>query len=208
MTRDPSLWVLVVSNVYTLGAALYQGWDIRTIMLIYWAQSVIIGFFTVLRILSLKNFSTTGLRVNRQSVQPTRSTRMFLAGFFAFHFGFFHVGYLIFIFVGGFFGADGTPIALGGILSITLLFFLNHLFSFFYNFKDARERPRNVGKVMLMPYARIVPMHITIIVGGVLFLRTGSSVPMLALFLILKTVADALMHIHEHKPDAASLRVE
>lgn len=52
---------------------------------------------------------------------------------------------------------------------------------------------------MFFPYARIIPMHLTIIFGG-MFLYLGiGSVFVLVLFLGLKAVADLIMHIIEHR---------
>jgi hypothetical protein len=44
---------------------------------------------------------------------------------------------------------------------------------------------------MFYPYARIIPMHLTISFGSL----SGDALP---LFLVLKTFADATMHIVEH----------
>ncbi len=199
--RDASLWVLVVSNLYTLVTALYQGWDIMSLMLIYWAQSVIIGFFTIIRILSLQNFSTEGLRLRGRSVLPTKHTRSSMAFFFFIHFGGFHLGYLFFIFVSGVFPVLDSSITIGVFLGTVLVFLFNHAFSFYYHRAADREQPKNIGTIMLIPYARIIPMHITIILGGILFVETGSSRQVLVLFLLLKTLADALMHAFEHRPN-------
>jgi len=45
---------------------------------------------------------------------------------------------------------------------------------------------------MFFPYARIIPMHLTIIFG--MLLGKGAIV----LFLTLKTLADMIMHVLEH----------
>lgn len=45
---------------------------------------------------------------------------------------------------------------------------------------------------MFYPYARIFPMHLTILLGA----TTG--VPLL-MFLVLKTIADGVMHVVEHR---------
>ena len=48
---------------------------------------------------------------------------------------------------------------------------------------------------MFTPYLRIVPMHLTIIFGG-LMAHTNAG---LLLFGVLKTVADVAMHAVEHR---------
>lgn len=49
-----------------------------------------------------------------------------------------------------------------------------------------------LGTLMFYPYLRIIPMHLTIIFGSMM--GEGKVV----LFMILKTVSDAAMHMVEH----------
>lgn len=202
---DPSLWFLVGANAYTIYFALTEHWSLVVLMLVYWGQSIIIGFFNFLRILLLKDFSTKGFRVNGRSVSATKGTKIKVAFFFAFHYGFFHVGYLIFIFV--FLSMVGlgrmTPsipvqasfFAIG--MSI-LIFFINHTFSFFYNRKADESVSRNIAEVMFSPYLRIVPMHATILLGfNPVFGASNTS--MLFIFLIVKALMDVVMHYVEHR---------
>jgi len=49
---------------------------------------------------------------------------------------------------------------------------------------------------MLLPDARILPMHLTIILGGAL---GGDGAGVLLVFGALKTAADVLMHYVEHR---------
>ena len=57
-TRD------LAGNAMTFAAALTQHWSVTPILWIFWCQSVIIGAVNVVRILSLKEFSTAGLTMN------------------------------------------------------------------------------------------------------------------------------------------------
>src|SRR3989344_619250 len=191
---DPSLWFLLLSNFVTVFFAIKENWDLSTIMWIYWFQSLIIGFFNFIRILQLKEFSTEGYEINGQSAQPTKGTKIFTAFFFLFHYGFFHIGYLAFLFIGSF--SKFSPpsvnfIELKYIFPAVLIFFVNHLFSYFYNRPRDTKKP-NIGALMFYPYARIIPMHFTIFLSS-------SFLGALPVFLILKTFSDAVMHIVEHK---------
>ena len=69
------------------------------------------------------------------------------------------------------------------------LFFITHFFSYLF-YRHRETHIQKIGSVMARPYARIIPMHLTLIFGffgGVL-----------SLFLILKLVADMAMHVIEH----------
>ncbi|MCL4365886.1 DUF6498-containing protein [Patescibacteria group bacterium] len=187
---DSSSISLLISNLVVIILALVQKWDISTVLWVYWMQSIIIGFFNFLRILSLKHFSTENFTINNQPASPTNNTRIFTAFFFAFHYGFFHFIYAIFLFN---FFKSSQPLDLTYLLSGGLIFFLNHLFSYRQNKIVDEQKTQNIGTLMFSPYARIIPMHLIIIFGAIL----GQSA--LVVFLLLKTIADLVMHVFKHK---------
>ena len=79
------------------------------------------------------------------------------------------------------------------ILAGIAAFAISHFFSLWYNRdRDFKDQTPNIGTMMFYPYLRIVPMHLVILTANIL----GSSV--IFLFMILKTIADAGMHIIEH----------
>ena len=191
---DPILGLLLASNIFTIYLALSQGWSLMPIMCIYWFQSITIGFFNFVRMLTIKKFTTSGLTKHGMPVLPaTEATRKFHAFFFLLHFGFFHLIYLWFIFIGFFVESktselNGVDFAL--ILLAGVSFYINHLLSYLYN-KPSETKEISLGILMYYPYARVVPMHLTIILGGIYYFEA------LPLFLILKTVVDVIMHFFE-----------
>jgi hypothetical protein len=196
---DLPLFILILSNIVTIIFAIYQNWSLITLMWIFWFQSIIIGIFNFVRILTLKNFSTENFKLNGQNVEPTTSTKYYTAFFFLFHYGFFHVGYLIFLLIGSFTHIMNKSLPMSGLSFILILisiaiFFGNHLFSFIYNYEKDSKKVRNIGTIMFFPYARIIPMHLTIVFG--LFLINSKFG--LIFFLVLKTIADIVMHQIEH----------
>lgn len=190
--HDASVWSLVAANVFAAGVAWWAQMSLRELMLVYWLQSVIIGLSFFLRMLSLRDFSTEGSNMNGRPVPETAEGKRKVAGFFALHYGFFHFIYLMFLsFDGERGGSLGAPWALG---LCALAFLANHAYSLVHNVAaDRRGRP-NLGTMMFLPYARIVPMHLTIIIGGLLH---GSAAAWW-MFTGLKTFADVLMHALEH----------
>lgn len=191
-SKDTSVLLLVLSNIFALMLALVEGWSVSELMWVYWGQSVIIGYFNWRRIRLLRQFSTDGLRINARPVPPTRHTQRKVASFFAIHYGGFHVAYLAFLLaqVGFVTRASVAAVAAG-----VAVFAANHGFSFFHNLERDLARKPNLGRVMLFPYARIIPMHLTIVFGGHI---GAESLGRLVLFLALKTGADVLMHVVEH----------
>ncbi len=189
LLTDSSALSLLVSNIIVIILAIVQRWEVATVLWVYWMQSVIIGFFQFLRILSLKRFSTENLTINNKSVLPTSNTKTFTAFFFAGHYGFFHFIYAIFLF--NFFTTK--PLDFGYLFIGGLIFFLNHFFSFYKNRIVDEQKTQNIGTLMFSPYIRIVPMHLIIIFGAIL----GQST--LIIFLLLKTLVDLIMHTIKHK---------
>ncbi len=193
LRNEPSTWSLLGSNLFVIILAVVEGWNILTIMWIYWAQSVIIGVFNFIRILTLKNFSTKGVKFSGKPVPASELVKIPIAFFFLFHYGFFHFGYASFLSSGSFAGRSGAPVDTSDILIASAIFLANHCFSFLYNRERDKEK-QNIGRVMFYPYARIVPMHLTIIFGSFF---GGHAI---VLFLLLKTLADVVMHGAEHRP--------
>lgn len=198
--RDPTIISLIIANIITIFLAVTQNWSLIQILWIYWCQSIIIGFFNFIRMLSLKDFSTEGVLINNKPVAPTGTVKTLLAFFFAFHYGLFHLGYAFFLIMLPLFSLfSGSQInfSFTDFLFVPIMagiFFINHLISFLF-YKN-KHKKQSIGKVMIFPYARIIPMHFTIMLAAVI----GIANPLLLLFfLLLKTVADTVMHVIEHK---------
>jgi hypothetical protein len=188
---DSSLWSLVAANALVLALALYQHWSFGSLLLLYWAQSVVIGVANVFRILGLERFSTEGYTVNGRPVEATPETQRRTALFFAVHYGLFHAVYLAFI-IGL---LRRQPLWTWTIALGTALFVLNHVWSYRRNRDLDRQGKPNIGALMFFPYIRIVPMH-AIILSGALFAPTAFGI---ALFAVLKTAADVAMQVVEHR---------
>ena len=189
---DRSIVPLLLSNFLTIAWALFEGWRVVDVMLVYWVQSVIIGYFNYHRIMDLQEFSTENFSINNRQPEPTPKTKKHVAGFFALHYGGFHAAYLAFIL-----SSESGEITLSsiGIIACVIAFILNHRYSYRYNKERDSQRVPNIGTLMFFPYARIVPMHLLI---GMAASLGSESVTALLIFLLLKTGADVIMHMVEH----------
>ena len=182
---------LVIANLIPIVLAVLEGWSLQELMLIYWVQSVLIGVFTIFRILSLENFSTQKVGPDMLSDYGKRITKRMFVGFFIFHYGIFHSGYLAFLT-----GGDDRLFA-GNLILLSIcisVFVFNHWYSYIEQRDlDSRRTPQ-IDKIMYFPYARIVSMHATIALGAAL---GELSTVTLLVFLGLKTTADVIMHRNE-----------
>ena len=197
LLRDPSLLAILAGNLLALAVALQQQWPLVYLLWPYWAQSLAIGWYARRRMLALPRFSTAGLTINDEAVEPTAATQRTVANFFAVHFGGFHAVYFAFLAV---FSAEGkfgpTPAGSDILLFVALgaAFAIAHRTSHRRNLAADMRSERNLGSLMFLPYLRIVPMHLAILFGTQLAAE-GAYL----LFVGLKFLADLSMHVVEHR---------
>jgi hypothetical protein len=188
-----SVVALVAANLVPLGGVLFFGWDLATVMILYWAESAVIGFYTALKIAVVGKFGA-----------------LFAVPFFVGHFGGFMA--LHFLFIYSFFvrGVSATGPAPAVRDALTAVFvplwpslaalFVSHGISFFSNFIRRREYVgATVSGLMTAPYNRIAIMQITIILGGWLILLLNSPVAALVVLVLIKTGVDLSAHRKEHR---------
>jgi hypothetical protein len=209
---------LLFANMVTIGLAVIGNWDLATVMFIYWSQSVIIGLFSVI---SLLGADTDALLADLQKPIDERGGsdkitprfvwfyKCMLAGFFALHYGLFHWGYYEFIVESGLFGA--VNFADPNIWLSCGLFFANHLYSHITYRRKGPKDGEYITEQFITPYRRIIPMHMTIIFGSIVIFALQifgieSTMPVLVLFLLIKTYSDITAHLIKHyqeeNPDA------
>ena len=119
------------------------------------------------------------------------------------HFGFFHFVYLVFVIgimsrgVGGgrFDAWDADLVDFIWIIAAAVGFLLGRMHSFRKNVESDLQGRLNLGVMIFLPNARILPRRLTIIFG----VGMGSNRLAVLLFSALKTGADYLMHIVEHR---------
>ena len=174
---------LILANIIILIMALVQSWDITLFIWTYWLQSIIIGIFHVCKIIRYKNSSQGNIAIVKgKPVYIFPQTKFITALFFLFHYGAFHIGFMMFLM--------NSPLPDNFLKSMgiaALVFFTNHLYSFF--------RHRETNGTFLSPYIRVVPMHLVSYYFGSIV--TGPII--LIFFIFIKTIADVFSHLYEHK---------
>ena len=185
---------LILANIITLFAALAFQWEVAWLLWPYWIQSVIIGVYARKRMLNLAQFSTEGFTSNDQPVPENAQGKRSTANFFVLHYGGFHLGYLVFLL---------AEHRVSGLWNMLILFACGVSFVLsqratyaVQHAADLRGKP-NLGKLMFMPYVRILPMHLGIIFGSAL----AGGVSILVLFTALKTLSDIALD-HWDRKDA------
>jgi hypothetical protein len=207
---SPPILALIAANLVTIILAVLENWDLATVLFIYWAQSIIIGAFTVISILSADtellaaDMGTSQAEHGGTTEVSSRYVGFYkcaMAGFFTLHYGLFHWGYYGFIVESGIFGT--VDFSNSGIWASCALFFFNHLYSHLYHEGDGIRGSAFINREFFEPYNRIIPMHMTIIFGSIVIVVLGiigitTVMPVLVIFLALKTRVDIGMHLRKH----------
>jgi hypothetical protein len=205
--RRFNLLLLVAANLVPLAAVLFFDWDVGALVVLYWSENLIIGFYNL-----LKMAGALGLR----AVFPGVFFTLHYGGFCAVH-GFFILNLLL----GGASFGDDRPwpfflIFLQLLLDVIdqvlaqaprewLIAFVgllvSHGYSFVSNFLLAGERERATARsLMAAPYKRIVILHVAIIAGGFAVVALGEPLLLLLVLVVGKTGLDIALHLKEHRP--------
>jgi hypothetical protein len=211
---DLSVAALILANLAPLAGALFVGWDGRVVVLLYWVENLVVGFYAILKMALA--------RVPKPSEQLKK---LLLIPFFCVHFGGFcaiHGMFLLVLFkVGGELGPPPFAHWLGPLVFFQLLFWVvsrlweslppgmlwcvaglvvSHGVSFVQNYLLGREYATlTPDRAMVQPYGRIVLMHVTILAGAAPVVLLGSPVPLLSILVLLKTAVDVLLHAYSHR---------
>lgn len=176
--RNPSYIIIVVTNIAIF---FIPGLDIKTqsatILWIYMVQSLMIGvvhFFKLIFYRFAKPVRTTDWK-NPKAI----------AVFFLFHFGFFHFLYTFFISPSK---ADWSLVWQGASVFAFGLF-VNTI----RHYSQENSRKYNANDFMFLPYVRIIPIHIAIILGGFFSSITGNMSGIVVVLVVLKTVIELFL---------------
>jgi hypothetical protein len=184
---------LIAANLVPLAGVLLDGWNLGDVMVLFWAESAIVAFYTLAKM----------ALVGRWLAIP--------AGiFFLAHFGAFmaiHFLLIYEIFVRGVAAAGREPAAYEALAQVfaplwpaLAALFLSHAVSFALNFLGRGERRGATLKaLMAAPYQRVVLMQVTLIFGGFAALALHDARPALALLVALKIAADLYAHRRERR---------
>lgn len=178
-----SILLIIAGNVYCIWYYINNPNDFATIVWIYWFQSIIIGFFNFLDLLTIEIFDASDLKINSKPVTP--GNKGCVAWFFLLHYGIFHFVYAVFLLVD--FGIQSIDklVFLFGVS----VFLLEAIMNFIRQKKLEKEVKFNIGSMFFLPYFRIIPMHMMILLPA--FFGWKPSL----LFLGLKMGADLLSYI-------------
>lgn len=222
-----STLALICANVTLALIALFQEWGFYYVLLVFWFEALIIGFYNLIRIFISFVFGNP-IGMLAKWITITFPARFFFliitTGFFVTKFGAFAMGagFLILILpvmltlpAGQTHSLDLSEViakispALGDIgpdlrIAIAVLF-ISHGISLIFNYVIKQEYKRdNVLKLLFFPYARMFLVAVVVALGMI----ASASVPSLnrmtafsVTVILLKLLADLLSHLWEHRSE-------
>ena len=184
--RDPLAWASLLVDLLPLIAVVFFGWKAVPLVALYWLENLVIGGFTILRMLGTVAGNVLNLAM-----------AVFMVPFFTVHYGMFCFGHGIFLrsFAGGeeHVGAfGGGPVSLvdwalgtglymawfvGAIIAVNALFYVSD-FILRGGYREAQLQAE-----MFAPYGRIMTLHVAIILGAGLMMAFGQ--PLLGVLILI-----------------------
>ena len=179
LNLNPALLFLLAGNLYCIWYYNKYPGGFATVIWIYWFQSVIIGLFNFLQLITFKNeIPDTDTNEDKKGTLSGGCA----AWFFLFHYGAFHLVYFFILLIKFDVFSVKKIILLIGIA----VFLLESLLNFIRVKREEKTVQVNAGMLFFLPYLRIIPMHLMILLPA--FIGWQPSL----LFLVLKTGADIL----------------
>lgn len=179
-----SIAFIIAANLVPIIGVLFFDWSLFQIIFIYWCETGIIGFFSILKILICTRPIFLGV---------------FFSMFFTIHFGGFMFGHLLFI--SALFGDEVITIkSLWPVFYAVVPLIISHLISFINNFIGKKEwLIENIPMQQnLPPYKRIALMQVVIVFGGLIVSVFNQPILGIALLIVLKIIVDIDAHLKSH----------
>jgi len=196
-----SIASLIIVNLIPLFGVLFLSWNIFMVLFLYWTENLVIGFYTLLKMTQAPFIRVKDLPKHEEFGKHNSTSiksKPGLITFFIIHFSIFSLAHLFFL--NTLFGNSVKLLFTYNIALVLFCLFLSHGISFFTNFIGNKEYKRtDAVKIMTAPYKRLVVMHLTIIIGGIISKMFNYEGLMVVFLIILKIILDTISHIKEHR---------
>ncbi len=199
----PSILIIaiIIGNVMPLIGVLLYGWELFDIFYLYWTENVLIGVITAIRM--AMSAASWGI--------ATLIGTLFSIAFFCVHYGLFTFGHgtiLFSLFYDGLVDVNEDPeYLLGfafenrqegffiGLVGLTIAVAIDGVRKII---EDRREA-RLPQAIMFSPYGRIILLHATILLGGLMAASLGAPIWALIFLIALKISYDGITILNKNK---------
>lgn len=214
-------WALF-TNLFLLAGVIAWGWPPGNVFVLFWVENVILGVATTIRILTAEGPEAPG-----SAPRPQWAT----AGFFVMHYGIFALVHGVFVgLIAVGIGVSVSWWALGVPAVLIALRYTVELATVW--FLGAQRRTVSPGTAFASPYPRLIVLHFATVLGfafAMPFGRSGGFVgqimaglqqlfdsfgltlsagaALVALLMLLKTIADVALIMNRGKPARVRFRI-
>lgn len=208
-TRWLPFLLISVTAIVPLVGTLFLGWNVREVLLLYWAENLVIGIWQIAKL------ARAPMQSSHRSPIQSCIARGFLIVFFTLHYGGFCAGHGLFIHVlsgpevslgelfdpgsaalgplvflvllGNVIGLSLSTLAPAALLAIGTMF-VTHGLEYWQTIRTGPSE--NASKLMVEPYKHIMIVHVAIVLGGMLAMALSNAIPVLVLIILGKLLLD------------------
>lgn len=198
-------WVLVASNLVPLGFVAAGLWQVVDLLLVYWLENLVIGFWNLARFAATRRGGWD---------------RLGSAFFFVIHYGLFCVAHGAIVremfgiaplskaALGAFSGLYGlVPTLHAGLWLPLACLFVSHGWSFCVHVVQHGEgREDKPDRIMMRPYGRVALLHVVVLASGFFVQEFGAAWIGGVLLVAIKTAIDLTLHLKNHAQRARQPR--
>jgi hypothetical protein len=200
MNLPISLISLILINIYFYYELLIGKIDIFEIIILYCLESIVVIFFTAIKI-----FILPINKFNINTISKTSNTFFKLIKFFLYKIFYVLKFLIIYCVVLSLYFAmlvisfDNPSLnTLHKLIPYSTLFVLSHGFSFFYNFLYKKEyQYANSYNLSRLPINRLLTLHVVVVLGTLLANKNTNIFFFSTIFVLLKTTVDIIKHLNE-----------
>jgi len=200
LTRDD--WIIIISNLVPVAGAWFFGWSVVEVFIVYALETIIVGLFTIIKLLAATVAKRTDTWYNQGSQQQVSG--LFFIFFFIMHFGIFTAvqmsifsgvanislpgkGAMHFFFHWWEYINEDIAYMLGGFI---ISYLARDLIPFFAR-KDHKTTPMMI--LMFQPYGRILVQQFTVILGS-MFLSFNLGKVFILVFALAKIFVEIFLN--------------
>ena len=180
MDLAPLLSIIVV-NLWILINVILGRADLYNIIILYWLETAVIGFFNLLKMACLGG---------KQAGVGEKAKYML---FFTVHYFGFVIGQGVFITVTMLDLYKPEAATRSNFLLMLLILFLSHLLEFCFNYlKKGEFRSATLNRLLFRPYGRIITQQIVILAGGYFLFHSHLSKrdALVAILVLMKIITE------------------
>ena len=197
-------YILIAANLLPVTGVWFFDWSPAEVFMVYALETIIVGFFTLLKMGITTLYSKTDIWYNQGSSQ--RVSGLFFMFFFLVHYGLFvAIQTGLFIEVSGL-GKEGhlgffdfflhwpKYFTSGNLQYMLLGFFISYGFDTVWNFiRPGIYKTAPMMLLMFQPYGRIFIQQVTVIVGSI-FLSFGAGKVFILIFALVKIIFEVYVN--------------